>query len=61
MIFHSKVQIMAENNLPKEIQRKKYTFKQWQIESRIKALIAIIKFLIIVLLCLGSFCLGRYF
>lgn len=61
MIFHSKAQIIAENNLPKELKRNKYSFKQWQMQARIKALTVIVKFLVIIVLCLGSFCLGRYF
>lgn len=41
------------------IPQDRYTFKQWQTEARIKALTAIVKFLLVILFALISFNIGR--
>lgn len=45
------------SSMPEELKRPqdRYTFKQWQTEARIKALTAIVKFLLVILLALISF------
>lgn len=49
------------SSIPEEIKRPqdKYTFKQWQIEARIRALTAICKLLVVILIAVISFYLGR--
>lgn len=50
---------MTINDLPEDIRPKQSDFKKWQTEARIRALTAICKLLVVILIAVISFYLGR--